>query len=57
MNPEPARELTGVSRQLASETAAPQLSADQFDRMTAYGVAQPVEVGDIVVRPATLITT
>jgi hypothetical protein len=51
MNPEPARELTGVWRQLASETAAPQLRADQFDCMTAYGVAQPVEVGDLVVRP------
>jgi thioredoxin reductase (NADPH) len=51
MNPEAARELTGVSRQWASETAAPQLGADQFDRMTAYGVAQPVEVGDIIVRP------
>jgi len=51
MSPDPARELTGVSRPLASGTAVPQLSADQFDRMTAYGVAQPVEVGDIVVRP------
>jgi thioredoxin reductase (NADPH) len=51
MNPEPARELPGASRPLASGTAVPQLSADQFDRMTAYGVAQPVEVGDIVVRP------
>jgi thioredoxin reductase (NADPH) len=51
MNPEPARELTGASPALASGTAVPQLSADQFDRMTAYGVAQPVEVGDIVVRP------
>jgi thioredoxin reductase (NADPH) len=51
MNPEPARELTGASPALASGTAVPQLCADQFDRMTAYGVAQPVEVGDIVVRP------
>jgi thioredoxin reductase (NADPH) len=51
MNPDPARELTGVSRPLVSGTAVPQLSADQFDRMTAYGVAQPVQVGDIVVRP------
>ena len=51
MNPDPARELTGVSRPLASGTAVPQLSAHQFDRMTAYGVAQPVEVGDIIVRP------
>ena len=51
MNPEPARGLTGASPALASGTAVPQLSADQFDRMTAYGVAQPVEVGDIVVRP------
>jgi thioredoxin reductase (NADPH) len=51
MNPDPARELTGASPALASGTAVPQLSADQFDRMTAYGVAQPVELGDIVVRP------
>jgi thioredoxin reductase (NADPH) len=51
MNTEPARELTGASPALASGAAVPQLSADQFDRMTAYGVAQPVEVGDIVVRP------
>ena len=51
MNTEPAREPTGASPALASGAAVPQLSADQFDRMTAYGVAQPVEVGDIVVRP------
>lgn len=51
MNLDPTWEPTGVSRPLASATAVPQLSADQFDRMTAYGVAQPVEVGDIVVRP------
>jgi thioredoxin reductase (NADPH) len=36
---------------LGSATAAPQLSAAQFDRMTACGVGQPVEVGDIVFRP------
>src|SRR5271168_954285 len=51
MNPEPAPQPTGASPTLASGTAVPQLSADQFDRMTAYGVAQPVEVGDIIVRP------
>jgi thioredoxin reductase (NADPH) len=51
MTPEPARELAGASRPLASGTTVPQLSADQFDRMTAYAVAQPVEAGDIVVRP------
>src|ERR1700722_9203337 len=51
MNTEPAREPTGASPALASGAAVPQLSADQFDRMTAYGVAQPVDVGDIVVRP------
>jgi thioredoxin reductase (NADPH) len=51
MTPEPARELTGASPALASGTAVPQLGADQFDRMTAYGVAQPVEAGDVVVRP------
>jgi thioredoxin reductase (NADPH) len=51
MNTEPARDLTGASPAFASGTAVPQLSQDQFDRMTAYGVAQPVEVGDIVVRP------
>jgi thioredoxin reductase (NADPH) len=51
MNTEPAREPTGASPALASGAAVPQLSAGQFDRMTAYGVAQPVDVGDIVVRP------
>jgi thioredoxin reductase (NADPH) len=48
---QPAWEPTGGSPSLGSAPAVPQLSAAQFDRMTAYAVVQPVEVGDIVFRP------
>jgi thioredoxin reductase (NADPH) len=48
---EPAEELTAVSPSLGSAAAIPQLSAAQFDRMTAYGVAQPAQLGDVVFRP------
>jgi thioredoxin reductase (NADPH) len=44
-------EPTGGSPWAGSAPALPQLSGAQFDRMTAYGVAQPVELGDIVFRP------
>jgi thioredoxin reductase (NADPH) len=30
---------------------APQLSGDQFARLTAYGVAQDVRIRDVVFRP------
>ena len=48
---QPARESTGASLSLGSASAVPQLSGAQFDRMTAYGVAQPVQVGDVVFGP------
>ena len=48
---QPAEEPTGASPSSGSAPALPQLDAAQFDRMTAYGVAQPVEVGDVVFRP------
>jgi thioredoxin reductase (NADPH) len=48
---QPAREPTGASPSSGSASAVPQLSGAQFDRMTAYGVAQPVQVGDIVFQP------
>jgi thioredoxin reductase (NADPH) len=48
---QPARESTGASPSSGSASAVPQLSGAQFDRMTAYGVAQPVQVGDIVFQP------
>ena len=44
-------EPTGASPWAGSAPAIPQLSAAQFDRMTAYGVARPVELGDIVFGP------
>jgi thioredoxin reductase (NADPH) len=44
-------EPTGASPWAGSAPAVPQLSGAQFDRMTAYGVARPVGVGDIVFRP------
>jgi thioredoxin reductase (NADPH) len=47
----PGGDPTGVSPWAGSAPALPQLSGAQFDRMTAYGVAQPVELGDIVFRP------
>ena len=46
-----AGDPTGASLSAGSAPALPQLSAAQFDRMTAYGVQQPVELGDIVFRP------
>src|SRR5271163_124481 len=48
---QPARESTGASTSSGSASAVPQLSGAQFDRMTAYGVAQPVQVGDVVFGP------
>jgi thioredoxin reductase (NADPH) len=42
---------TGAPLSLGSTPAVPQLSAAQFERMTAYGVQQPVELGDIVFGP------
>jgi thioredoxin reductase (NADPH) len=44
-------EETGASPSSGSAPAVPQLSGAQFDRMTAYGVAQPVQVGDVVFGP------
>src|SRR5258708_14062867 len=44
-------EETGASPSSGSAPAVPQLSQAQFDRMTAYGVAQPVQVGDVVFGP------
>jgi thioredoxin reductase (NADPH) len=44
-------EPTGASPSSGSAPALPQLSGAQFDRMTAYGVAQPVQVGDVVFQP------
>jgi thioredoxin reductase (NADPH) len=44
-------EPTGASPWAGSAPAIPQLSAAQFDRMAAYGVARPVELGDIVFGP------
>jgi thioredoxin reductase (NADPH) len=44
-------EPTGASPWAGSASALPQLSGAQFDRMTVYGVARPVELGDIVFRP------
>jgi thioredoxin reductase (NADPH) len=48
---QPSGDPTGVSPWAGSAPALPQLSGAQFDRMTAYGVQQPVQVGDIVFRP------
>ena len=48
---QPAGDSTGASPSSGSAPALPQLSAAQFDRMTAYGVAQPVQLGDIVFQP------
>jgi thioredoxin reductase (NADPH) len=48
---QPAREPTGASPSSGSAPALPQFSGTQFDRMTVYGVAQPVQVGDIVFQP------
>ena len=48
---QPAEEPTGASPSSGSAPAVPQLNAAQFDRMTAYGVAQPVAVGDVVFGP------
>jgi thioredoxin reductase (NADPH) len=44
-------EPTGASPSSGSAPALPQLSAAQFDRMTGYGVAQLVQVGDVVFQP------
>jgi thioredoxin reductase (NADPH) len=48
---QPAREPIGASLSSGSAPAVPQLSAAQFDRMAGYGMAQPVQVGDIVFQP------
>ncbi|MCU1700406.1 MAG: cyclic nucleotide-regulated FAD-dependent pyridine nucleotide-disulfide oxidoreductase [Mycobacterium sp.] len=48
---QPSGDPTGGSPWAGSAPALPQLSGAQFDRMTAHGVAQPVELGDIVFRP------
>ncbi len=44
-------EETAASPSSGSASAVPQLSGAQFDRMAAYGVAQPVQVGDVVFGP------
>jgi thioredoxin reductase (NADPH) len=44
-------EETAASPSSGSAPAVPQLSAAQFERMAAYGVAQPVQVGDVVFGP------
>src|SRR5260370_14968601 len=44
-------EPTGASPWAGSAPAIPQPGAAQFDRMTAYGVARPVEMGVIVFGP------
>jgi thioredoxin reductase (NADPH) len=44
-------EETGASPSPGSAPAIPQLSGAQFDRMTGYGLAQPVQVGDVVFGP------
>jgi thioredoxin reductase (NADPH) len=44
-------EDTAASPSSGSASAVPQLSGAQFDRMAAYGVAQPVQVGDVVFGP------
>src|SRR4029079_15903900 len=44
-------EETAASPASGSAPAVPQLSGAQFERMTAYGVAQPVAVGDVVFGP------
>jgi thioredoxin reductase (NADPH) len=48
---QPSGDPTGGSPWAGSAPALPQLSGAQFDRMTAYGVARPVELGDIVFGP------
>jgi thioredoxin reductase (NADPH) len=48
---QPVGESTGASPSSGSAPAVPQLSGAQFDRMTGYGVAHPVQVGDIVFGP------
>src|ERR1700730_10004211 len=48
---QPAGESTGASPSSGSAPALPQLSEAQFDRMTAYGAPQPVQVGDVVFGP------
>jgi thioredoxin reductase (NADPH) len=40
-----------VSVAAVSDAGAPQLTEEQFARLTAYGVAQDVEVRDVVFRP------
>jgi thioredoxin reductase (NADPH) len=44
-------EETAASPSSGSASAVPQLSGAQFDRMAAYGAAQPVQVGDVVFGP------
>jgi thioredoxin reductase (NADPH) len=44
-------EETAASPSSGSASAVPQLSGPQFDRMAAYGAAQPVQVGDVVFGP------
>jgi thioredoxin reductase (NADPH) len=44
-------EETGAPPSPGSAPALPQLNGAQFDRMTGYGVAQPVQVGDVVFGP------
>jgi thioredoxin reductase (NADPH) len=48
---ESAGEPNRAPLSLGSTPAVPQLTTAQFDRMTAYGAAQTVQVGDIVFRP------
>jgi thioredoxin reductase (NADPH) len=48
---QPAPEPTGAWSSSGSASAVPQLSEAQFDRMTAYGVARPVQVGEVVFGP------
>jgi thioredoxin reductase (NADPH) len=48
---QPSGDPTGGGPWAGSAPALPQLSPPQFDRMTAYGVPQPVQVGDVVFRP------
>jgi thioredoxin reductase (NADPH) len=44
-------ETTAASPSSGSAPAVPQFSGAQFERMAAYGVAQPVQVGDVVFGP------
>jgi thioredoxin reductase (NADPH) len=48
---EAASQPPGAPAQAGVAVAAPQLSAEQFARLTAYGVAQEVRSRDVVFRP------